>query len=399
MQEIKKIHIKDLVLWTENPRDPIDPNATDQEIADKAINQDVRKKWSLKKLFSSMGNRYDLSELPTVAYKDGKPVVYDGNRRILIGKIIHRRVMVREHKLFEGFEFPESIECNVCSIDVALEHVDRKHAESGSWDPIERDTFKHKHMGKEKSAFLILEESTGIISSNPDLNKRFVSEEIFDSTSLHKMGFSTVNEKLRTAYLNNEDSKKILEKVEDLIVNKEITTRKNRGNIINLLEKDPNIKSILNNRRDQFKDFESDKFKAKRKTPTIRGKKHPLFGKKLILKAGAINNIYSDLLKLSRQNGYSDDFPMIIRMGLRLLCELAFPDGLAGYLERYFKEAEKSLSKDEKNTLHAQNVTEGKIVSLLQSGAHGYTSTNNINQTIAVSIIIGRLLEKQHGKQ
>ncbi len=36
-QEIRKLNIRELVLWTENPRDPIDTNATDQEVADRAI--------------------------------------------------------------------------------------------------------------------------------------------------------------------------------------------------------------------------------------------------------------------------------------------------------------------------------------------------------------------------
>ena len=35
-QQIQEIDINDLVLWTENPRDPIDSEATDQDIADKA---------------------------------------------------------------------------------------------------------------------------------------------------------------------------------------------------------------------------------------------------------------------------------------------------------------------------------------------------------------------------
>lgn len=34
-QEIKYINISELVLWTENPRDPISSSATDQEIADR----------------------------------------------------------------------------------------------------------------------------------------------------------------------------------------------------------------------------------------------------------------------------------------------------------------------------------------------------------------------------
>ena len=36
-QEVKYISIQDLVLWTENPRDPIDENATDQDIVNRAL--------------------------------------------------------------------------------------------------------------------------------------------------------------------------------------------------------------------------------------------------------------------------------------------------------------------------------------------------------------------------
>lgn len=36
-QEIKYIPIKDLVLWTENPRDPISPNASDQDVVNRAL--------------------------------------------------------------------------------------------------------------------------------------------------------------------------------------------------------------------------------------------------------------------------------------------------------------------------------------------------------------------------
>ena len=54
-QEIKKISVKDLVLWAENPRDPVDVDCTDQEIADRAISNDGRSKWSLNKLFPKMG--------------------------------------------------------------------------------------------------------------------------------------------------------------------------------------------------------------------------------------------------------------------------------------------------------------------------------------------------------
>lgn len=65
-QEIKYINIKDLVLWTENPRDPIDKDASDQDIVNRAF-KDSLKKWTLEKLIEEMGEHYDFSELPRVS--------------------------------------------------------------------------------------------------------------------------------------------------------------------------------------------------------------------------------------------------------------------------------------------------------------------------------------------
>ncbi len=70
-QKIEYINIKDLVLWTENPRDPIDPEATDQDIVDRAFTSSSPK-WNLKRLAKEMGEYYDFSEIPTVVDHDGK---------------------------------------------------------------------------------------------------------------------------------------------------------------------------------------------------------------------------------------------------------------------------------------------------------------------------------------
>lgn len=48
-QEIKNLKISDLVLWTENPRDPIDSNANDQDAVNMAVN-DRSGLWQLQKL-------------------------------------------------------------------------------------------------------------------------------------------------------------------------------------------------------------------------------------------------------------------------------------------------------------------------------------------------------------
>lgn len=79
-QEVKYLNIKDLVLWTENPRNPIDENAHDQDVVDKAL-EDKFGKWTLGKLAKEMGQYYDFSELPTVVFHDGKPVVLSSCRK------------------------------------------------------------------------------------------------------------------------------------------------------------------------------------------------------------------------------------------------------------------------------------------------------------------------------
>ena len=87
VQDIQNIKVEDLCLWTENPRDPIDTSATGLDIIKHAID-DNPKTWNLDKLAKSMGAHYDFSEIPTVVYIDGKPVVYDGNRRIAVLKYL-----------------------------------------------------------------------------------------------------------------------------------------------------------------------------------------------------------------------------------------------------------------------------------------------------------------------
>ena len=112
-QEVKYISIQDLVLWTENPRDPIDENATDQDIVNRAL-IDNSDRWTLEKLAKEMGGYYDFSELPTVVYHGDKPVVYDGNRRIILGKIKFGLVTVSNGSNFGISDFPKEIPCNVC---------------------------------------------------------------------------------------------------------------------------------------------------------------------------------------------------------------------------------------------------------------------------------------------
>lgn len=408
-QQVKYLNIKDLVLWTENPRDPINEVASDQDIVDKALD-DGMSKWTLPKLAKEMGDYYDFSELPTVVYHGENPVVYDGNRRMILAKIKHGLVSVPTGTEIEIPEIPEEIPCNVCSKKIALNNVYRKHADSGSWQPLERDVFIHKFMGKEKSPFLILEEDTGLISSNQHLNQRFVKEEIFKEDMLKSLGFEVKGGRLKSVHSNSE-AKLILNDISQKIQQKKITTRKNRGEVFEVLDT-VSQKLIQQNKnkklhRSKIRFDGSTPSKVKRQSQRTAKKEEELFGGRLYLRSGDISNLYRDISDLysfyvSKKENLSISFPAIVRMSLRLLSETAAKDlklNLNDFIRSNFANAKKALSQNLKTYLHTQQISESNITSLLQTGAHNYSSSSNIQQTIAISIILGSILAITHGKE
>ena len=248
-QKIQEIDINDLILWTENPRDPIDAHASDQDIANKAW-KDEQEKWNLMKLAKEMLSHYDLSELPTVVYHGKKPIVYDGNRRMILAKLKHSCVKL------DGFDksklpiIPIKIPCNVCSKEIAVQNVFRKHGGSGTWSPLDRDLFISKFMGEPKSTFLKLDEATGLISSNPHLNKCFVRDEIFTIEKLKDLGFDFEDNDFRSKY-NEKESISILNDISSKVALKIIDTRKNRGKVLEILDKE-NRQLITKNSKNSF---------------------------------------------------------------------------------------------------------------------------------------------------
>lgn len=412
-QEIKTLKLKDLVLWTENPRDPIDPDSKDQDIVSRAFGNQSSK-WSIIKLALEMGDHYDYSELPTVVYHGKKPVVYDGNRRIILGKLKHGYVKVDKLDLSNIPAFPTEIPCNVCSESVALKNVLRKHGDSGSWQPLERDIFLHKFMHQPKSTFLLIEENTGLISSNNFLNQRFVKDEILREDILKDLGFTIKGEKLCSVY-NNKQASEILIDLAQKVENKKITTRLNRGKVIDVLDK--KTLELIDNSKDNEPLPNKINFRKPARGKGSQGqiriskrklkKEETIFGVKLYLNVGDVSDLYRDICDLHQyyidnKQKLSPSFPGLIRMALRLLCEAAAKDNsvdLKKYIQTHFESAKKKLNKDSKTTLSTQNVTDTSLIQLLHVGAHTYQSSNNINQTIAISIILGQMIQLTHGKE
>ena len=229
------------------------------------------------------------------------------------------------------------------------------------------------------------------------------------------MGFSVKNGALFSVH-NSQQGHSILSDISQKIEKKEISTRKNRGKVIEVLE--PSSQQLINqNKKNKprpssisFRTAKSSSLntnKKNRQTPRTQKKETELFGGLLYLCMGDVSNLYRDIVDLYKfyikdKKRLSQTFPSLIRMSLRLLCETAAKNNnnmkLDNYLKKYFDQAKKNLNKDMKTTLANQNITDASIVQLLHTGAHNYDSSKNIEQTLALSIIIGEILTITHGK-
>ena len=416
-QEIKEIAISDLHLWSENPRDPIESQMGDFEIIKRAI-EDKNKKWNLPKMIKDMGSHYDFSELPTVVLENKKYFVYDGNRRISVLKYLQNSNWAYK---IEGKLFPSSepanlknllkIYCNLCDKETALINIERNHVSNGSWKQLERDYFEHNFRGKEKSLFLKFEEATGLISKHPDLNENIMKINILTLDKLNEIGFSFDKHGRFISIYDEQTAKKILDKLAKLKIEGIISSRgDDKYNIKKPLTEVPEFKNKIN----KFKDDEAKQVNYSRDEPESQAQKtkrqnkekHPLFGGILSLKEGLTNDIYIDIVDLysyyeRNRSKLSNTFPNLIRMALRLLVESAISNEkeIDNYIKINFSNAKNNLSQDQKTTLKSYNVdTDKRLISLLQIGTHNYSSSSNIEQTLAMSLIIGQILNITHKK-
>jgi hypothetical protein len=441
-QKVKELSISRLVLWSENPRDPLPDRKIGREndrIIRRAI-EDVDKSWKLLSLLKTMGEMYDSSDLPIVVMKDGYPIVYDGNRRVILAMIKHNEKYLKllpssARRKLEGFDVDKKLYCDVCTEATALKLIIRKHADSGSWKPIQQGLFRMRYMGESPSILLQINSLTdGAIEKSKMLNQRFVEEEVFTRSHLESLGISIEGDSIMSAYTKDE-LVSILRDIFKLIEKGDISTRKRPalGKLPSSLSE--RSQALCSSKKDQPRVYtekyvpiepapieagerEEKASSPKKRTPRSKMYETPLFGGILSLKEGPINNLYREieaLDKLITKNvgkGLSEDAHIVIRMALRLLCETAWKDLKMNYLEEYLKKyfdvAKARLCKAEK-TLLSKNLsdedpkpleTHKQLLSRLQDSAHTYDeSTRNYRQTVAISVLVGAILSSSHGKE
>ena len=415
-QTIRKFSVKRLVLWTENPRDPLptggEATNTNFLIAKRAVS-DEKRKWRLRELAREMGAFYDYSELPTVVMAGKHPIVYDGNRRIILAKLkkcYAPTIPVR----FALPDVEDTIPCCVCSHEMAIEKVWRKHSSNGTWDHIERDMFDYKFRGNPPSLFLQLDQLFGgIISTTPTLNQLHVKEEVFTPENLDKIGFQVRDGQLFSKH-TEEEARRILDAIVEIIGVTQ-TTRKGRGELLApISERVGDIITRNQNQEYHIINMAAPNVPLRTTTPARRtrrtndGHDYPLFGGPLYLKSGHVSNIYRDISDLdtfykARKSELSQTFPALIRMSLRLLCEATAEvnktASIGDFLKANLGDAFAALGNEEKTFIHAQGVLRENVVGLFMSAGHNYTGLANYQQTVAMSMILAKILERLHGKK
>lgn len=421
-QEVKKIKLSELHLWTENPRDPINVNYTDEQIVKRAI-LEYPQKWNLDRMLENMGIRYDMSELPTVVVEKGKNIVYDGNRRIATLKCIQNLSLYQ--KVTEILTWAENppkellklseIYCNVCDKNIALDNIERKHISNGSWNALERDFFIYNFRNQPKSDFIVIEEATGIITQNEKmLNQRFVKEEVLTRDNLNKIGLDIQNGKL--LYNDNVDMSLLLQEVITVISEAYITTRKNRNDLFAAIkEHNPDYAKKLcpfDNRKEIIECSYNSKYKVcnvySRKRTSKTKQNDSLFGKKLFLQKGRVNDLYLAIDKIYETNKNDDSVLPIIGMSLRLLLEIAAREDYKrnkgeitndvneSIYRNFVRQVKKDLIDEKENfisTTQSWINCNCNIEAILSKYAHGQIPYDKGN-ILQVSYIVGYILEK-----
>ena len=339
-QVVREIPLAKLHLWTENPRDPIDMGASDEDVIRRAIDNQSGN-WNLDKMLVDIGGLYYFNELPTVVeLKHDEYVVYDGNRRVAVLKCIQDQnlYMAATSKL-PTFVAPEALlqqtvlPCNVCDVETALDIVEKYHRGSGKWGKLQYEYFLHTHRGGQKGRLMLLDEATGgLVSENPNLNQEYVQQRLLTDRNLESIGFSVIDGELVTNHDSDEEAVGILEDIGRVMDQKLTNARKNPGQLRAALEEmDPekyrDVKPFSSEGRSRtVRPIARNSGRSSvKKVPIRRKGSGPLFGETIRPRGDQSNLIYAGIEHIYSEykkdvNGRAYLLP-ILGFSLRLFLE------------------------------------------------------------------------------
>jgi len=444
------VDVEKLELDLQNPRLP--KHVRDQNDITQIRNYLLDKEDVLRIARSIANNGYHRSAVAIVCKENGKLVVLDGNRRLVACQLLLKPELAtnaRDKKELEELnKIVNKQELKKVKIAVA---PSRKEAEKEIWDIHVNQLLKPWQVLQKLRMYRNLIDSGeydinsasseyGVTPAQfkKELEKLFFYEQILeqirtdkDEEELLKSGFNKIdrlilstngkklldystNDKGDITFANRSESDKKLRQLVPYITDpQKVSAQATQEWLVeNVFSKiDSGFSGNKTNTEKENEQTEADAPSPKRKTAREKNIAQSLFGQNLVLKKGDTNNIYQDVLDLydfyvkdSQKNEprLSKNFPALIRMSLRLLVEsaVAKTKGVADYVNTNFDNAKKQLTQDQKTTLSNNSVSGAKsLIQLLQSGAHNYTNSANFEQTVAMSIIIGALLNITHIKK
>ncbi len=444
------VDVTTLELDLQNPRLP--KHVRDQNDITQIRNYLLDKEDVLRIARNIANNGYHRSAVAIVCKENGRTIVLDGNRRLAACQLLLKPELAtnaRDKKELEALnKITDKQELKKVKIAIA---PSRKEAEKEIWDIHVNQLLKPWQVLQKLRMYKNLIDSGeydidsasseyGVASAQfkKELEKLFFYEQILeqirtdkDEEELLNSGFNKIDRLILST-----NGKKLLDYSTD---NKGDITFTNRGKSDKKLKllvpyiTDPQkvpaqatqewlVENVFSKVDPSFsvskKSTEEEKKQAKlstplsqRKTAREKNKAQALFEQNLVLKKGDTNNIYQDVLDLydfyvkdsqKSEPRLSKNFPALIRMSLRLLVEsaVAKTKGIADYVNTNFDNAKKQLTQDQKTTLSNNSISGAKsLIQLLQSGAHNYTNSANFEQTVAMSIIIGAMLNITHIKK
>lgn len=410
----KPIEIEKLIVNPDNYRfDPVDTQeqAIDLMLQEKGI--------EIFNLASDILNRgLDQARDFRVIKNGDLFLVLDGNRRTTALKCLKNTNLIKDIRLKERFDklnieiekIPKIINAFVYNSEVEaaswikLDHTGKNNGiGQDPWGAAEIDRFGYKFEGKISPAM------QAVTFVEREKNKKFDTKKLKISTinrifsnpiSRSYLGIDIRDKKIAIMSSKKEVADRIdtlFEKIikENIKVDEVYTKEKSLEFMKKIFKDKPQIKKTDN--KINSKDTEAKQTPRTNKTEVI------FFGKKLYLRKSETNNLYRDINDLymfyeKNKKILSPSFCSLIRMSLRLIVESATSKRIDDYIESNFENAKKVLTQDQRTTISNYSITEKKLVQLLHTGAHKYSSSANIDQTIAMSFIIGAMLEITHHK-
>jgi hypothetical protein len=415
--EEKTIKVTDIHLDQENPRFP--PVNSQREAIDAMLTDQGEKIATLALDIYQNGLN---PSVKLILFKEGKHFVDgDGNRRLTALKILETPSLAdgfpKVRKRIDAIlkrpgDVPTEVGCVIFSDRTAARHwisVNHGGEQEGrgqiTWNPEQKDRFERKPSIGLEALDLLTHKGFISAADKAQVNKstldRLLSyKEVKADLSITKKGdhFSFGNvDHLRKAVLNLRG--KAVDEVYTAIKGKAFV----QESIASTGLAPSSGGNSAGNGGNPIGGATGQGSRSRRiKKPVL-----PIFGGKLSLKLGHVNNLYRDVESLhdfyqNEKGRLSADFIVIIRMSLRMLAETAAKDlkkELKYYLTEHFDSAKKSLDQNAKTTLSNQSVSKDSIIKLFQTGAHDYHNSKNEEQALALSIILGAMLIISHRKQ